>query len=516
MKKTAFLVLAALMVLSVPLFAGGGRNNASSSVVHHPKYGDLAPVEFDTYMYQTTNRRDLAMVWDWANQYIKPKLNMKVNLHILGSLQALNERLATMVAAGQDFGIADTVNYVVNAGQGAYLALDDLIDKYAPGTKAEFSTEFWDAMRVNGKIYCIPSYKDNIYIMGAYYNETMLNRLGIDLSTAPPPHSWSKWETWLEGVKAKRDAVYGPVVEPIIGDWNLYPQEFAIDDLVGNGLAVLNIQGIMDIPGYDENTVFCIYESQAFREYAQARFRMVQKGLVADNYDDGKDNTWRQSGNMFMWPQWGDTYVPKDYLSNNWDSALLEPDRTWATAEMIFSSSQAISPRSKNPERHMMWIEETQTDPVLSTLFTFGIEGYHWNYNTNGETQMTDKNSDPSNRGMYDWFPLWRGNMFLVKAPLDLAGPNNVMMTKLLQFTDEAQFSTAFGLSVNTSSIQNEIAACANVVKEFEETLVKGRANSAAEVDRLCTDFAAKLKANGVDRIKAEVQTQVNAFVASR
>lgn len=46
--------------------------------------------------------------------------------------------------------------------------------------------------------------------------------------------------------------------------------------------------------------------------------------------------------------------------------------------------------------------------------------------------------------------------------------------------------------------------------------LVKGQAASQEEVEALVDEFIAKLKANGVDTIVAEVQKQIDAWNAAK
>ena len=51
---------------------------------------------------------------------------------------------------------------------------------------------------------------------------------------------------------------------------------------------------------------------------------------------------------------------------------------------------------------------------------------------------------------------------------------------------------------------------------EYQSELVKGQAASQEEVETLVDEFIAKLKANGVDTIVAEVQKQIDAWNAAK
>ena len=57
------------------------------------------------------------------------------------------------------FGNMNTYNNDVQLG--AYLDITDLLDTAAPELKAMLPEGYWDACRVNGRIYGVPTYKDS-------------------------------------------------------------------------------------------------------------------------------------------------------------------------------------------------------------------------------------------------------------------------------------------------------------------------------------------------------------------
>jgi putative aldouronate transport system substrate-binding protein len=126
------------------------------------------------------------------------------------------------------------------------------------------------------------------------------------------------------------------------------------------------------------------------------------------------------------------------------------------------------------------------------------------------------RNANAAERGYHYWYNAPVGNLTIVQAPEDYAGPNGIMFTKMIQFNNEAKQPIYMGFTFNIQPVSTEIAACTNVVMEYRDTLRKGQAGSEAEVDRLIDEFNAKLKANGVDKILAEAQKQADAFLASR
>jgi putative aldouronate transport system substrate-binding protein len=459
------------------------------------------------------------MVNDALNAYIGPKINAKVNIHYLTSADH-RTRINAMLSSGQDFGIVATLNYFVNSQRGTYYPIEKLLDQYGSKTKSLFSQTIWDAMKVNGHIYGIPSLKDNSYIMSLIYNEDLARKLGVDMTRVPyTAGGWYKLEPWLNEVKAKRDQIMGAnIEEPLIWayGYGLTAFHFAVDSFLGdNALAVANIQGINDIAGYDPKTIFNLFATREYRDFAHAQWRMVQKNILA--YDYTGKNEWNYTGNMFAWPGWGYAYMPDHLYGDAFTTRMIEPNRVWTDTNNYANVTNCISAASKTPEREMMFLELVNNDPVVATMVRFGIEGTHYVKDTQGNmTTAGTRNANPSSRGYYYWYGPYAGNLTIVNAPDDLTGPNGIMLTKINQFNREAKMSPYFGFSLNTEPISTEIAACTSVIVEYAKTLNMGQAGSEAEVDRLIDEFNAKLKANGVDRIVAEAQKQADAFLAFR
>ena len=76
------------------------------------------------------------------------------------------DNMRVMISSGQDvgiigFGSQTKLDYVTESQRGAYYPLDDLLTTIGADTYALFDEEIWEAMRINGNIYGIPSLKDN-------------------------------------------------------------------------------------------------------------------------------------------------------------------------------------------------------------------------------------------------------------------------------------------------------------------------------------------------------------------
>ncbi|HML48441.1 MAG TPA: extracellular solute-binding protein, partial [Clostridia bacterium] len=196
---------------------------------------------------------DLPVVNEALNEYLMENLNCEVNLIYMQSKEWL-EKIGTMIASGQDMGILgfgsqSKSDYVIESQRGAYYPLDELLETYGQDTKALFSDAIWDAMKIGGHVYGIPTLKDNGYFISLIYNQEMADEFGIDIDSVKYSN-FRDLEDLFREVKGLRDAAHPEWAErPIAWDVNLiYPYNFAFETFLNDSyLAVCNIDGIMDI-----------------------------------------------------------------------------------------------------------------------------------------------------------------------------------------------------------------------------------------------------------------------------
>ena len=481
---------------------------------------DLPFVTLDWY----TNEReqdDSQIVNEAINEYLKEKINANVNIHFWGG--EYRDKITTMVSAGMDTGImtfgSSVLTYNVQAQRGAFYPLDELLDTVAPGTKALFSDDIWDCMRINGTIYGIPSLKDNGYFISVIYNADMAEDLGINMDD----YSFDSFRDLEEvGYKVKelRDASekYAEFKDYPVFD-NVYllsPYYFAFENLFTNQyFAVCNIDGINDIAGVDCDTVVDFYETPEFREFCLTKQRMVADGIYDYDYTNKSERNY--TGGIFGWIGWGYTYMEEHMYGEAFTTKMKMFNHMWTDTGNYYSAGSAISANCAEPERTMMLLNLINTDSKMATMIRFGIEGTHYTYDDEGKmTFEGTRNADASNYAYYHWYMSGAGNLTIANAPESLVGPDNIMLKNILEYNETCLPSNHMGFVLDQDKIVNEVAACTNVVSEYQNELVYGQGASQEETEALVDEFIAKLKANGVDTIVSEAQAQLDAWNAAR
>lgn len=476
-------------------------------------------VEFDWYM-GLDPMPDNQMVNDALNAYIKDKINAKVNIHYWKGTE-YEQKIPTMISSGQDLGIIgfgsqSKLDYVIQATRGAFAPLEGLLDEHAKGTKALFGDAVWDCMTIDDHIYGIPSLKDNCYIISVVYNEDMNKALDLKMEDM----KYSNWrdneEFWMDALKKRNEKFPEHKELPLLGDATLEsPYMFAVDSFLNDSfLACVNIPGIDDIKGMDNKTVFNLYATDEYREFAKQKQRMVKNGLYAYDYE-GKTE-WQYTGGILAQVGWGYTYMQKHLYGDKFETKMLVSDHIWTSSGNYFSAGNGISVNSKNPDRIMQFLELVNTDPEVATMLRMGIEGEHYIVK-DGKMQFEGSKKNGGARGDYGyyyWYGAPIGNLTIVKAPEDMVGPDSVMLTEMVRLNKEASVPAHMGFSLKLEPIANEIASCTNVVMEYRDVLRMGQLNSEAEVDKAVTEFNEKLKANGIEKILIESQKQADEFLA--
>jgi putative aldouronate transport system substrate-binding protein len=529
MKKKILCITLTLLLL-LPLLAActptGGGTTPTKEPTQKPTTGtpgtdappntdELDPVELLWYI-GGRQPRDYKMVMEGLNEYFKEKINTEINL-VFTEHADYQQKMATIVQSGEEYDLAYVsttyFNPVVNAQNGAFVELDDLLPEYAPNLLKEVPEWAIEGAKIDGKIYMIPSYKDIADRFSFIYNKSMSDELGLDLTA-----SWKTMfdlEERIYEFKEARDAKWPekadiPIMTPYrtMGAW--LPSDIFI------GAAVANIEGIETFEGKGKGEmVFNQYDTEEYREMMKLQKKFVDDGIAAydaKNYDP--DGVRSKNGETAVRIGQGLVAVDDHYYSDDWVVDLVLSDYAIPSTAYLHAAGTAVSVTSKNPERAVMLQDLCYSDQFVATTMRFGLEGEdkHYVIDENGRLDVSKGlNSDPTDRGWYLWYHAETGNLF--KAILPATQPDDLFEAIKASNDKSAQFTSNLGFVVVQDAVANEIAAVANVIAEYHEPLSYGMVE---DVDGHIDEFIAKLKANGVDKIIEEVQRQLNEWRASQ
>ena len=164
----------------------------------------------------------------------------------------------------------------------------------------------------------------------------------------------------------------------------------------------------------------------------------------------------------------------------------------------------AVPSTSAEPEAAVKFLNMMYTDARIENLLLWGVEGKDYQV-VDGIAKFVD--GQDSNTVSYQMGEWMFGNAFLAYPwdgqPADIREQAQAEMAV-------AEESVFLGFSCDTSNIQTELAALANVIAEYTPTLDSGLAPEGTY-----EEFIEKLYAAGAQTVVDEYQKQLDAWIAA-
>jgi putative aldouronate transport system substrate-binding protein len=441
--------------------------------------------------------KDLALVQDEMNKYLTEKINATVKLEPIdwGSWM---DKTNLMISSGEKFDIvvsSNTLGYSVNVAKGAYYPLDELVEKHGASIKTAVDAGFLEGTQVNGEMYGIPVNKEFAGSYGFLLNKSLVDKYDIDVATITEAVDL---EPYLEQIKQNE-----PDIVPFFVGMQRSLGNFAtigeIDQL-GGGVGALDRNS-------KELKVINQYEMPYYEEVSSLAHKWYKAGYINKDAVTVTDFGQMQVGKAFAMVM--ELKPGKEAeMSQAWGNEVIQVQikEPYTTTGNITGIMGSISRTSGDPERAMMFLDMLYGDNYLLNLFDFGIEGVH--YVKKSDTIIDYSEGVSADNVGYRNEPwMWGNQMNTYLFPNE--DPSKWENFK--NFNAEAQKSIALGFAFDAEPVKNEVAAVANVLKQYEDVLNAGLVDPAQELSK----FNDALKAAGADKIIAEKQRQLDEWAAT-
>ncbi len=377
------------------------------------------------------------------------------------------------------------------------VAMDDLLDKYAPDTKSSISADDWSCVTVNGKVYGIPMNKDKAQARGFEMNKKIADELGIDYSK---PITYAELEADLQKVKDAYPDMY-PCV-PNAGSMN-FPAWSC--DVLGDKLGVL--ENCLD----GSTKVVNLYDTASFKEYCSYIYKWAQNGLMMPdgaNTDEGYD-TYISSGIGFG------TFTPikagfeaEETRKCGVDMAAVQLYAAHSTTSMV-NACWCIAGNSEKPEKAMQMLNLMYTNPEIANLLINGMEGV--NYKVIDQTNHIIDYADGVDSATTDYSVVgwaWPNEQITYVWK----GDSPDVWKQLGEFNSAAHSSPAKGFVFNNDKVLNEFTVCNNVIDKYEKGLITGCLNPKDAIPEMNKELISA----GINTIITEKQAQLDAWLAKK
>lgn len=504
-KVTKFVCVAAALVLSVAMLLTGcvapvtpqtPSSPQDSTAGNTPAAPAKEAAELIWYLVGPQQEPETDKILEAANTYLKDKLNVKINLTVLGYGDPYNNKVNTMLAAGDRIDICFTAGWAAdikaNSAAGYFRELDSYLAKSSTITDI-VGKAFMEGIKINGKTYAVPCRKEQVHNWGFIIKKDLAQKYNVNPADIK---TMEDMEPIFETIKKNEPGTYPLLVVEGEAPFKLLDWDVISDD---------SIPGALYPDNRDTKIINQFLAPESIAMYKKMREYMQNGYIPADAATMQNFNDHLKTGNYFaicqsMKPgkaaemtattgvEWLDVNITKPVMANRDASggALL-----------------AIPTSAKYPDQAFAFIEMLYTDKYLNNLFVYGIENEHYVKVSDNVVKLTDNTGYRAGNG-------WRfGDQFL-NYLMDNEDPNK--WEQFVAYNGQAFVLDSLGFSFDRTPVDAEHAACKAVTETYYKQLFTG----SVDVDSTVKQMEADFKAAGVDKLIAEMQRQYDAWLASK
>lgn len=534
-KNILCLVLALVMVLGL---AACGEKQADETKPEETKPAETKPaeggettpadpyaeaVELTWFLNAPNVQQGQAEVEAELKRIVKEAINVDLNCVWIPASDFYTQ-VGTRVTAGDwDIGTVNGAIFNANVARNAFLDLTPYLEAgKLPTASAEIPADALKAGMYDGKVYAITPTKDIGSVYNNIINREMMEKIGIPIPEDRPTRR--SLYTWMEQVNAKfREDPANEKAHPLFSiNTNMFNNYFYDTIISGSStmgaLVCTNVKGLEEYGIGDKTSVttaMCSAFTPEFEEWIYERYDQTASGVAYGYPAQDSDPKWFSNGDMMMSGNQGLMSIdPDTYMaSGNFHVDLYNCTEGLIYTGYLHAGMYAINSQCKNPDRAIALMEMRYNNEEMRNLLAFGIEGADKDWtdvDNDGVIEVGARNADPKNRYWYQWYPCWNVGVLQGKvAP----GSDPKFIELMREQNNTMSVSQNVGFIVDQTNIQNEVAALTNVCQEYADRwkypiTIGSRDAIAGEIEA----FRAKLTANGIEKVVAEVQAQLDAF----
>jgi putative aldouronate transport system substrate-binding protein len=485
-----------------------GKESASSSTPK-PSEGTTAsakPAELSPYevsiVYWAKPQKDDALIQEKINEYLKPKINATVSLQPIASSD-YQKKTELMMNTGEKMDLVFTaswLNFFGNVTKGAFLELDELLEKHGQAIKKQIHPLYLEAPRYKGKLYAIPTEKEITQGKAFTFRKDIVDKYNIPIEKI---NTMADLEPWLEKMKQSEPNFVGTYVAGGPGGFMMYetnsnyrpigpaPGKTPLFLIDYKATDAFKVKSVLDPEILDLNKK----EVELFRKYYEKGYINADAATATTNIADlrKQGKIWNQTT---VWKPGADIELK---LTDNYDWVSHVVEEPIVTTDLAAGSMMSIARTSKDPERAMMVMNYLHTDPYLINLLVHGIEDKHYKKaGANRIELIANSGYDP---GLF-WVV---GNQFLNYLK---PGQPDDLYENWKKFNNDAKRFPLLGFVFDDTNVKNELSQLTTIATEYKSI----GTGAVPEPTKLLEERNAKMKTAGIEKVQAELQKQIDAW----
>ncbi len=472
MKRGVCLALSVLFCMSM----------AACNAKQTEKDGDNVTL---TWFVPLSNEADSASVMSEVSAITKEKIGASLEVQFIDA-SAYGERMTMNMASGNSFDLCFTgyVNpYISAVDNGGYLALDDLMKENAPKLLEVIPDYAWEIARVNGQIYAVPNLQGFAPPNSLYFYDDLTSKYNFDTSKI---QTVEDVEPFLKSLKEN---------EP-----SLIPYRYSYGAAMWLGGKYEEVtSGLMIRCDGSSPELELIYDTPEYKRAIEKQHEWFTKGYIrSDLISVGSDtqdlNAGKYGVNQSGWLPGAEETAKQ---STGRDVTIVPVMKPYLAKDKGLAAMTAVGLKSKHPDKAIRLLELVNTDKEVYNLLAFGIRDKHYKMNEDNKISIIEGSGYTHNSA---WI---FGNQF---NALLTEGQDDSVWEETDKLNREAVKSPILGFVLDTKPIKSEISQVAAVRAEFTEKSIVVDGFAKRE------EMMNKLKAAGIDKVKEEVQRQINEY----
>lgn|GEM_PF-188910 len=437
--------------------------------------------------------KGLVHIYDELNDYLYRKTGAAVEFKFTGWIE-YGGVMESLYASGDSADLIFTaywLSYSEYARRGCFYPISGLIDEYAPKTKAELGSAVLEAAEVDGELFALPV-PGRLYscASGIVFRKDIVDKYNIDLSRI---RRLEDLEPVLKLVKSKQ-----PDLVPMVLDSG----NSLIYDLIGFEQAGSDsrIPGVLSNDPKDSR-IYNEYESDSMMAYLKTLNKFYRAGYMVSATDLDTDRIFSS-----LRPNVDTSSGSYSTGGNAWIGISL--GKPVITGESATYSMYSVWYNSKNPINALRIMECVNTDPYVSNLIHFGIEGEDYIRLSGNiiDIPMGKQVSDTVSSTGRDWL---LGNSYLNYI---WKGEDPDIYNNMRNHNLKAQPARALGFNFDILPVTMEVLNCRELISAYGDKLFSGQHDPEIHLRKLNEE----LKKAGADKIIEEKQRQFDAWLEDR
>lgn len=487
LRRMAVLLLLALAAGTA--FAAGSQESAAGSeptpiIMHIP--GPPQP--------------DQQMVNEAVSEYLSGDLNIELDLQQT-DFAAWVDRSNLIIASGEESDVLYTAGwtgYPTNASRGAFVDLTEMIPEIAPQL---FETDYawtFDAARINGRIYGVPTYQQLAQSRGFFLRKDLVDEY------APAGFTIDPVENDPRGLEPLFEAILEN--EPGMVPW------YGVPGKMLRFMVPFDAQGRLEPISIDVTDAVPRFHNIFASDYYRDAMELSREWFLRDFINKDAATTTESPESVIAggaaFAMSGQTNVGADQSvsqSTGFEVVAYPILPPIVGTSLVQGALFSVPRQSEYPEVALEFIARMHSDEQLVNMLRYGIEGVHY-------VMVEDNLIDPApeiNPSSHPYLNLrWMfGNQALL---YDYTEQGRGAAEALREFNQTAIASPALGFSFDPDPVKTEMAALANVIGEYDPVIASGSVDA---TDGLYEEFLRRLDEAGMQRVLDEANAQLDQWM---